>query len=143
MKIRYIFLIFGVVFFITLAIIVGQRLSSEAMAVMVGVVAGVAASIPTSLIVVWVATHFSAQQAPPPTPPPAPERERVIVMTHPNQQANYSPYPQNNPTGVPYPAYPAVAAPSQPRKFTVIGGAESAIETPAEVETEGEVLWQR
>ena len=37
---------------ITLAIVVGQRMSTDAMAVVIGVVFGVAASIPTSLLIV-------------------------------------------------------------------------------------------
>ena len=42
------FLVAGV----ALAVVVGQRMSTDAMAVVVGVVFGVAASIPTSLLVV-------------------------------------------------------------------------------------------
>ena len=37
---------------VTLAVMIGQRMSSDAMAVAVGVIFGVAASIPTSLLVV-------------------------------------------------------------------------------------------
>ena len=37
---------------VTLAIVIGQRMSTDAMAVVVGVVFGVAASIPTSLLIV-------------------------------------------------------------------------------------------
>jgi hypothetical protein len=40
---------------VTLAIIIGQRMSTDAMAVMVGVVFGVAASIPTSLLIALAA----------------------------------------------------------------------------------------
>jgi hypothetical protein len=41
--------LFGILFFVVLAIVVGQRLSTEAMAVVVGVVCGVVASVPVSL----------------------------------------------------------------------------------------------
>jgi hypothetical protein len=44
----------AVAFAITLAIVVGTRLSSDAIAVLVGVVAGVAASIPTALLLIVV-----------------------------------------------------------------------------------------
>jgi hypothetical protein len=37
---------------VTLAVIIGQRMSTDAMAVAIGVVFGVAASIPTSLLIV-------------------------------------------------------------------------------------------
>ena len=55
MKYKAIVLVALIAFAVSLAVVVGQRLSAEAMAVIVGVVAGVAASIPTSLIVVWIA----------------------------------------------------------------------------------------
>jgi hypothetical protein len=41
--------LFGILFFAVLAIVVGQRLSTEAMAVVVGVACGVVASVPVSL----------------------------------------------------------------------------------------------
>ncbi len=65
MKIRWIATLLGLAFVVTLAVIVGLRLSAEAMAVTVGVIAGVAASIPTSLIVVWLTTrHLNSAPAP-------------------------------------------------------------------------------
>jgi hypothetical protein len=44
------FVIVGLVFATALAVVVGNRMSSEAMAVVVGVVCGVAAGIPTSAL---------------------------------------------------------------------------------------------
>ena len=44
----------GVIFVVTLAIVIGFRMSSDAMAVVVGIVCGVLASIPTSTLLVWV-----------------------------------------------------------------------------------------
>ena len=43
-----------VVFVAVLAVIIGQRMSTDAMAVVIGVIFGVAASIPTSLLIVAV-----------------------------------------------------------------------------------------
>lgn len=43
-------MVVGLVFVITLAAVVGSRMSAEAMAVVVGVVCGVAAGIPTSVL---------------------------------------------------------------------------------------------
>ncbi|MFZ5918366.1 MAG: hypothetical protein ACOYZ7_15605 [Chloroflexota bacterium] len=43
-----------VLFLVALAVVIGLRLDTEAMAVVVGVIFGVAASIPTSLIVVAI-----------------------------------------------------------------------------------------
>src|SRR6185503_5604315 len=84
MKARFIFLILGLAFVVTLAVIVGQRLSSEAMAVIVGVVAGVAASIPTSLLVVWFANRaLLTSRATVEMPVPAPTSRAAPVEPHP------------------------------------------------------------
>jgi hypothetical protein len=45
------------VFAVTLAVVVGQRLSAEAMAVVVGVICGVVAGIPTSAFVMLMANR--------------------------------------------------------------------------------------
>jgi hypothetical protein len=47
-------IIVGVIFVVTLAIVIGFRMSSDAMAVVVGIVCGVLASVPTSTLLVWV-----------------------------------------------------------------------------------------
>src|ERR1700675_3923842 len=94
MRGRLTWLLFGVVFSVTLALIVGQRLSAESMAVVIGVIAGVAASIPTSLIVVWFMgrntparpivdmASASARQ-------PEPVEPRIVVMPAPQPQPAY------------------------------------------------------
>lgn len=48
--------------FVTLAILIGQRMSNDAMAVMIGVIFGVAASIPTSLLIALAARGKAAPQ---------------------------------------------------------------------------------
>jgi hypothetical protein len=47
---RQVAVVLGLILVIALAIVVGKRMSSEAMAVVVGVVCGVAASIPTAVL---------------------------------------------------------------------------------------------
>ncbi|MBI5828478.1 MAG: hypothetical protein HZB20_02805 [Chloroflexi bacterium] len=123
------FLAFG----ITLAIVIGQRMSSEAMAVLMGVVAGVAASIPTSLLVVWIASRSlekSLEAVAHPVTAPQPEPARVIVV---QPAATPGPQPALVAGGAPGGWYPAAAYPAQapmvPRKFTVIGGAGALEET--------------
>lgn len=137
MKTRTIWLATGVAFAVTLAVIVGQRLSSEAMAVMVGVVAGVAASIPTSLIVVWVATRSAghrsvevSREAPVPQ-----ERPQMIVLHQPPAPA-FAPagYATAQQPGF-APQWPYIAP---PRNYTFIGGAETV-----EVEPVQEARWER
>ncbi len=159
MKGRLTWLLFGVVFSVTLALIVGQRLSAEAMAVVIGVIAGVAASIPTSLIVVWFMGRNSMTRpiidaTPAPSRPAAPAEPRIVVMPAPQPQPGAYPGmagygPQSYAGYAQTPAYaqasanPAYAtAPALPaRRFTVIGGSDGVIEEPAYLE-EG-VIWQR
>jgi hypothetical protein len=153
MKTRYIWLLFGLAFFITLAVIVGQRLSSEAMAVIVGVVAGVGASIPTSLIVVWLATRTAAPRpaAEPPAPRPAANAEpRLVVMAAPPgfdprqgllaAPAGYQNYAGYAPALYPMPqaADPRALSPLPPRNFRVIGGTEVVLDGDGEAT---EAVW--
>jgi hypothetical protein len=145
MKNRLIWLSFGMAFSITLALVVGQRLSAEAMAVVIGVIAGVAASIPTSLIVVWFTARNSLPHAvvdvtgPPRAAEPA--EPRIVVMAQPQSGAAYPSFAGYGTHGyagyAPAPAGPIYAAPPAlpARRFTVIGGgecaAEAALEEPA------------
>ncbi len=46
-------IIIGAVFAIALAVVIGNRMSSDATAVVVGVVCGIGASVPTCLLLVW------------------------------------------------------------------------------------------
>ena len=162
MRGRLTWLLFGMVFSVTLALIVGQRLSAESMAVVIGVIAGVAASIPTSLIVVWFMGHnngvrpivestpASARSAEPrivvmPAPqaamPPQPQPAYANMAGYgPQSYAGYAPQAQGGYAQAANPAYgapPALPA----RRFTVIGGSDSMVEEPAYLE-EG-VTWQR
>ena len=54
LTLRHIAVALGLVFAIALAVVVGSRMSAEAMAVVVGVVCGVAAGIPTSILLLVV-----------------------------------------------------------------------------------------
>ena len=130
MKYKAIALLGLVAFAVTLAVVVGQRLSAEAMAVIVGVIAGVAASIPTSLIIVWVTARSAAHSRPAPAPveaaPPASQPRMVVVQPQaaaPLLAAGYGyGFPsqaQHTSYAVPY-GPPAYAGPPQ-RNFTVIG----------------------
>jgi hypothetical protein len=119
---RYLFgasLLAGV---ITLAIIVGQRLSTDAMAVMTGVVFGVAASIPTSLLIA-LAARGSRRHDPPyrrDDYQPAPPAPQIYVVS-----------PGQLPAGSPGSANPALPQPPQAhfiaepvRRYRVVGDAE-------------------
>lgn len=86
---------------VTLAIVVGQRMSTDAMAVVVGVVFGVAASIPTSLLIV-AATRGRRESihlpGPDPRPPAIDTRPQIYVVTPPAQASGWqaAPWLQND-----------------------------------------------
>jgi hypothetical protein len=135
---RLIFLLGTLAFFITLAVVIGQRLSTEAMAVLMGVIAGVVASIPTSMLVSWIAIQMikpapapvQAQPAPRPEPIAKPEQPQIVVLQQP--MPNMTPtanlgYNQANWNMASYPSLPQT---QQPRKFTVIGGNAESEDLP-------------
>ena len=154
MRFRYLLLIFVVVFAATLAVIVGEQLSSEAMSVMVGVVAGVGASIPTSLLIMWLAVRTAELRAVPAAPGPslypleAPEPRIVVVTQRAEPEAAYAqsaaPYAGDAPYGgAGEPQARRLPAPARPRQFTVIGGAADADGLILSEPQYQEVAWQR
>lgn len=132
--------IFGMIAFgITLAIIIGQRLSSEAMAVLLGVVTGIVSSVPTSLLIVWIATRNIAERIeevahsvmPPAAPTPTPKEEPMprMVLVQPSTVPIVNAYaPQQGW------AQAAASPMSPPRRFTVIGGNDESTVRISEVE---------
>lgn len=158
MRFRYLLLIFVVVFAATLAVIVGEQLTSEAMSVMVGVVAGVGASIPTSLLIIWLAVRTAELRAVPAAPAPnhypleAPEPRIVVVTQRAEPEARaadpyaVAAYAGDAPFGGAGETQARrLPAPTRPRQFTVIGGAADA-EADGLILSEPqyqEVAWQR
>jgi hypothetical protein len=119
-------------FVVTLALIIGWRLSDQAMAVTIGVLAGVAASVPTSLFVIWVVLRSRLDASPlaPMHAASAPPEPQVIIV----QSRPASPSPSPAPAQRSLLALPAYAPPQAagvdgrtfgPRNFTIIGGDES------------------
>ena len=51
-----------IAFAVTLAVIIGQRMSTDAMAVVIGVACGVVASIPTSLLILAVSNRHGERE---------------------------------------------------------------------------------
>ena len=97
-------------FAVTLAVVVGNRLSDEALAVLAGAVCGVGAAIPTSLLVAAVSKrrvepHAQAAASQGAYPP-------VVVVTAPGARQ-----PASGWSALP----PSLAAPVD-RHFTVVGG---------------------
>nr|HID14392.1 hypothetical protein [Anaerolineae bacterium] len=106
-------------FAVTLAVVVGNRLSDEVLAVLAGAVCGVGAAIPTSLLIVAVSRRREDESTKARVQPSMPQGvyPPVVVVTPPGGQQrpsdwNYLP--------------PSLAAPMQ-RHFTVVGG--SSVDT--------------
>lgn len=66
----------GIAFTISLAIIVGNRLSAEAQAVMVGAICGITASIPVTVGLLLA----SQWQTPKPPEPQYPQGQRIVIV---------------------------------------------------------------
>jgi hypothetical protein len=74
-------------FGVAMAVIIGQRMSTDAMAVVLGVAVGVGASVPTSVLIVALlrrekrAWHNDQPQVPP--PPACPQMQQPVIMLNP------------------------------------------------------------
>jgi len=114
---RHVVLVLSVVLAAALAVVVGRQMSTEAMAVVIGVVCGIAASIPTSLCLLVVLTRRDRQQvagtrrqARQGNSPP------VVVIQGSGETQGRSPGPQAG-------YWPAVQpGPTVDRQFHVVGG---------------------
>ncbi len=93
-------------FAVTLAVIIGQRMSTDAMAVVIGVGCGVLASIPTSLLILAVSSRRGGQQE----VRRRPEYPPVVIVNPPNNQPRYL-----------QPPLPTPLIQPQERQFKVIG----------------------
>jgi len=117
---------------VTLAIVVGQRMSTDAMAVVVGVVFGVAASIPTSLLIVAATrgrrdeSRYSstATRSIGPDPRPPAVAPQIYVISPPMQHPSQAAAPWQIPGGMlpqlPPPQNGTFSADSS-RRFKVVG----------------------
>ena len=81
-------LITAAAFATTLAVLIGNRLSTEAMAVLAGAVCGVGAAIPTSLLIIAVTQRVRQAE---PTPAPRPQFTQPTVMMIPPMQIQQPP----------------------------------------------------
>jgi hypothetical protein len=103
-----------VAFAVTLAMVVGNRLSNEALSVLAGAVCGVGAAVPTSLIILSATRRRSEVH------------DRPTAQA-PHQSGSYPPIVVVSPPSTPQPAggwnaLPASMAAPEGRRFTVVGG---------------------
>ena len=119
---------------VALAVVVGQRMSSDAMAVVIGVVFGVAASIPTSLLVVAATRRAAAPPSRPALHDPPPTQPPQIYIVQPGQAGPQAPWLEQ-PTSqrLPFPpaGYPLAQS---PRRFKVVGEDEHWLDALPEEE---------
>jgi len=81
-----------IAFAVTLAVVVGNRMSTDAMAVVIGIVCGVGASIPTSLLIMAAASRRETKE----------ERGQAafppVVIVNPGHQGGQAPNYYQPPT---------------------------------------------
>ncbi len=94
-----------IAFIVTLAVIIGRRMSTDAMAVVIGVGCGVLASIPTSLLILAVMNRRGEREI-----PQRREYPPVVIVNPSSNQPHYLQTP-----------FPAPMLQPQQRQFRVIG----------------------
>ena len=99
-------------FAVTLAVIIGKRMSTDAMAVVVGVACGVLASIPTSLLILTVSGRRGEREV---------QQRRdyppVVIVNPGNNQSRYL-----------QPPFQAPLNQEQERQFRVIGDEDAVLD---------------
>lgn len=117
MSVRQIAVVLALVFVASLAVVVVKEMSTDAMAVVIGIVCGVAAGIPGSVLLLIALTHRDRQRAE--------EAERQT------RQANYPPVVviQGGSQAIPPMSsagyWPAPVSPARTgRQFHIVGGEE-------------------
>ncbi len=107
----------AILFVVVLAIVVGQRLSTEAMAVVIGVVCGVVASVPVSLGLLLLLGRLPVSQGNERAEGTRRESPPVVVVTPGVAQPTWPGLSYGNPT-----PWPLNRQPGQERVFRIIGG---------------------
>jgi hypothetical protein len=106
-----------IAFTVTLAVVIGGRMSTDAMAVVIGIVCGVGASIPTSLLIMAVTSRRETKE----------ERGQAsfppVVIVNPGNPGGQAPNHYQPP-----PLPPALSQGS-PRQFRVIGQEDAVIDS--------------
>lgn len=119
-------------FSITMALLIGQRLSDQAMAVIVGAIIGVVASVPMTAVVLWLTLRpreMMRTSASYPRSEPAPREEAprmVIIQPQPYVAPQYAApqYPQTNQAAYLTPPGPMAPYTRPTREFKIVGQEE-------------------
>ncbi|MBI5877083.1 MAG: hypothetical protein HZB53_05475 [Chloroflexi bacterium] len=117
-------LIGSAAFGVTLALLVSQRLSEQAMAVIVGSVIGVVASVPMTAVVLWLMLRTRMPvEAPPARHEYAPREEQPRIMVIQPQSYLAAPTPLPSPASAYMPSA-AMGMPRSTRDFKIVGEAD-------------------
>ena len=125
-------------FIVTLGVVVGMRMSSDAIAVLVGVIAGVAASVPCALLLMAVTRRPEKREPERYTDDRVDDRRQNDWRYSERMDSRHAPPPvvivtpgQAMPQQLPYAAsFPyAPAQPQAQRQFRVMGYEEAEVET--------------
>ena len=106
-------------FAITLAIVVGNRLSNEAMAVVVGALCGISATMPVSIaLLIAVKRNWGRPRAEPDEYAPRPNMQQPpVILIAPPQAAQWQSGFYADQHYLP----PSAPAPGAPRSFKIVG----------------------
>ena len=119
---KQVLLVVALVFGITLAAVVGKKMSAEAMAVVVGVVCGVAAAIPTSILLLVVFTRRDRQHLDAMETRPRHQSSPPVVVIQGGAPQAFPPSPQAG-------YWPAThPGPAVNREFHVVGGEDLTVD---------------
>lgn len=120
---KRILIVLGVIFILALCITVAKNMSSDAMAIVVGIICGIGASIPTCLLMLFLTRREDAYENP--EPRQNPQFPSVMIVTPPMGQITQgNPYINGmNPQGAYFPP-PAGAPGFTPRQFHILGDGE-------------------
>ncbi len=106
-----------IAFGVALAVVVENRLSSEAMAVVVGAICGISASIPISIALIIASSQNWGRAQPPQGGTPQPPQVHVIVVQPPAQTLGPAQFAAGQTRLLP----PGASDPNAPRNFKMIG----------------------
>jgi hypothetical protein len=117
-SLKHIVMVIGLAFAITLAVMIGKRMSAEAMAVVVGIVCGVLASVPASLLLLVVLGRGEGR---------VPDSRREAEgRAYPPVVIVQGGIPQALPPGMAPGYWPSPAPPAQ-REFQIVGASHELL----------------
>jgi len=121
LKLKHVALLLALTFTIALAVVIGKKMSTEAMAVVIGIACGVASSIPTTALLTLVLTRRDHQKED--------ERQLARPGAYPPVVVIQGGAPQSLPSSPQAGYWPGLAqAPLVQRQFHIVGNEDLLLE---------------